>query len=137
MFSDFTENEGFINNTSNYYCYSPIFGYRLEYLPFNNIKNFLEPQKDLKNYLFNPACFLYPDENFCSPGDLFKPNEEFNLYKFVNFNNYNFNIPFYQQIANYISLFFFYFIIIVILILIIFLIITRILSRVNRLLKIN
>ena len=29
-----------INNTSNYYCYSPIFGYRLEHLPFNDIKNF-------------------------------------------------------------------------------------------------
>jgi hypothetical protein len=137
MFSDFTENEGFINNTSNYYCYSPIFGYRLEYLPFNNIKNFQEPQKDLKNYLFNPACFLYPDENFCKPGDLFKSNEELNLYKFINYNNYNFNIPFYQQIANYISVVFFYFIIIVILILIIVLIITRILPRVNRLLKIN
>ncbi len=137
MFSDFTENEAFINNTSNYYCYSPIFGYRLEHLPFNDIKNFQEPQKDLKNYLFNPACFLYPDDNFCKPGDLFKTNEELNLYKFINYNNYSFNIPLYQKISNYISLTIFIIIFFVTIILIIFLIIIRILPRAKRLLRFN
>lgn len=131
MFSDFTENEGFINNSSNYYCYSPIFGYRLEHLPFNNIKNFKEPQKDLKNYLFNPACFLYPDENLCKPGDLFKSNEELNLYKFANFNNYSFNIPFYQKISNYISLITFIISFLIIILLSILFIVSIILSKKN------
>jgi hypothetical protein len=132
MFSDFTENEGFMNNTSNYYCYSPIFGYRLEQLPFNDIKNFQEPQKDLKNYLFNPVCFLYPDENFCRPGDMFKSSEELNLFKFINFNNYSFNIPFYQKISNYISLITFIIVSSTILILFITLIITKILLVKNK-----
>jgi hypothetical protein len=132
MFSDFTENEGFVNNTSAYYCYSPIFGYRLEHLPSNNIKNFQEPKKDLENYLFNPVCFLYPDENFCRPGDMFKPSEALDLYKFVNFNNYYFHIPFYQKISNYISLITFIIVSSVILILFILLIITKILLTKNK-----
>lgn len=134
-FQTLTENEGFINNISNYYCYSPIFGYRLENLPFNNIKNLLEPQKDLKNYLFNPVCFLYPDENFCRPGDFFKSNQELNLYKFTNFNNFSFNVPFYQKISNYISLVTLIIIFLVILILTIFSIITRTLPRAKLFLK--
>jgi hypothetical protein len=132
MFSDFTENEGFMNNTSNYYCYSPIFGYRLEHLPFNNIKNFQEPKKDLVNYLFNPVCFLYGDQNFCRPGDLFKPSEALDLYQFINFNNYYFDIPFYQKISNYISLITFIIVSSVILILFIVLIITKILLTKNK-----
>jgi len=124
-------NEGYMYNTSNYYCYSPIFGYRLEYLPFNNIMNFQvhKPQKELKNYLFNPACFLYPDENFCKPGDLFRPDQDLNLYKFINFNNYDFNIPFYQKISNYISLIVFMIISFMILFLFLTLIIAKILLR--------
>ena len=132
MFSDFTENEAFMNNTSNYYCYSPIFGYRLEHLPFNNIKIFQESKKDLENYLFNPVCFLYPDNNFCRPGDMFKSSEALDLYKFINFNNYYFNIPFYQRISNYISLISFIIVSSAILILFISLIIKKILLAKNK-----
>ena len=132
MFSDFTENEGFMNNTSNYYCYSPIFGYRLEHLPFNNIKIFQESKKDLENYLFNPVCFLYPDDNFCKPGDMFKSSEALDLYKFINFNNYYFNIPFNQRISNYISLISFIIVSSAILILFISLIIKKILLAKNK-----
>jgi hypothetical protein len=131
MWPELIANEGYIYNTSNYYCYSPIFGYRLEYLPFNNIMNFQvhKPQKDLKNYLFNPACFLYPDANFCKPGDLFRPDKELDLHKFTNFNNYNFNVPIYQKISNYISLIVFMIILFMILFLFLTLIIPKILIR--------
>ena len=31
---------------------------------------------------FNPSCFLFPKENNCLPGDVFKNDEKQNLMKF-------------------------------------------------------
>ena len=53
---------------------------------------------------FNPSCFLFPKENNCLPGDVFKNDEKQNLMKFLNYDKFNFNLSKIQIISNYISL---------------------------------
>jgi hypothetical protein len=125
-------NEGFIINTSKLFCYSPMFGYTLEKLPKNNISNnhlyFSKVKTSKKNYnLFNPSCFLFPKENQCLIGDLFKKSEKENVNKFLNYNPFEFNISIIQKISNYISLFTF----IVTLIFLLFLYIKSFIRKIN------
>ena len=80
-------NDMFIYNFSPLFCYNPIFGYNLEQLPkskftFNsmvkindNLISYKGDPKLVKNNetnFFNPSCFVFPKENNCIPGDLFK-----------------------------------------------------------------
>ena len=53
---------------------------------------------------FNPSCFLFPEENNCSPGDLFKISEKEKLIKFTTFNKFDFKKNKLQIISNYISI---------------------------------
>lgn len=81
-------NEGFIINTSEIFCYSPIFGYLLDKLPRNRIikknENYYEKLqiREGKYNLFKPMCFLFPSENNCDVGDVFQNNEQEELIKF-------------------------------------------------------
>ena len=54
---------------------------------------------------FNPACFLFPDENNCLPGDTFKIDEKEKLTKFTSYNQFEFKQSPIQKISNYISIF--------------------------------
>ena len=100
-------------------CYQPIFGYGLEKLNaskiiFNSKKAFSDNSYllysnkfDNKNddfMFFNPSCFLFPEENNCSPGDLFKISEKEKLIKFTTFNKFDFKKNKLQIISNYISI---------------------------------
>ena len=111
-------NDWFIYKSSPLLCYNPIFGYNLENLPtkkltFNNI---LKINDNLFNYtgnpkainkneinFFNPSCFVFPNENNCSPGDLFKQNQIKQLENFLNYKNFNFKLSKSQKIFNYLS----------------------------------
>lgn len=113
-------NDMFIYNFSTLFCYNPIFGYNLEKLKFNKI-NFNQIQKineDMFAYkglpqiingehlnFFNPSCYIFPEENNCEPGDLFKKNDIKNLQKFLNYKNFDFKISYQQIIFNYLSFF--------------------------------
>ena len=55
--------------------------------------------------IFNPSCFLFPKENECSPGDVFKSDEYENLIKFLNYKKIDFKQNKIQFISNYVSLF--------------------------------
>ena len=112
-------NDMFIYNFSPLFCYNPIFGYNLEQLPkskftFNsmvkindNLISYKGDPKLVKNNetnFFNPSCFVFPKENNCIPGDLFKKNQIQNLEKFLNYEKFDFNLSTSQKIFNYISL---------------------------------
>ncbi|MBW1862530.1 MAG: hypothetical protein JRJ02_09175 [Deltaproteobacteria bacterium] len=68
----FNQNNSLTKGYSQLFCYDPIFGYRLENFP----KKGLEPGRILKENdgylnLKNPACYIFPNENNCMPGDHF------------------------------------------------------------------
>jgi hypothetical protein len=112
-------NDMFIYNFSPLFCYNPIFGYNLEKLPtkkftFNSMVKINDnlfsykgnPKIVNKNGInfFNPSCFVFPNENNCIPGDLFKKNQSNELEKFLNYKNFTFNLSKSQKIFNYLSL---------------------------------
>jgi len=115
-----SKNDLFFNSYSPLTCYQPIFGYGLENLDGRKImfnykqvfednsyilySNKFDKQGENFNF-FNPACFLFPDENNCLPGDTFKVNEKEKLTKFANYNKFEFKQNPIQEISNYISIF--------------------------------
>ena len=60
-------------------------------------------EKDGHFMLFNPSCFLYPEENNCSPGDTFKISEKEKLIQFANYQQFKFKQNKIQIFSNYIS----------------------------------
>ncbi len=102
-------NEGFVINTSDVFCYSPIFGYNLEKLPRNKIINKNERYyenlgiKDNKYNLFKPMCLLFPKENNCEIGDVYSVNDKKELTNFVNYHPVNFRVSYLQQIFDFLS----------------------------------
>ena len=112
-------NDNFIYGFSPLLCYNPIFGYGLEKLPtkkltFDNVKevnNSLfhytgDPKltKDDNLNFFNPSCFVFPKENNCIPGDMFKKTQINELENFLNYKAFKFKLSKLQKIFNYISL---------------------------------
>jgi hypothetical protein len=59
--------------------------------------------KRIFNFL-NPSCFLFPNENECKPGDLFRKDQENNLFNFLKYKKIIFKKNIIQNISDYISL---------------------------------
>ncbi|MBI3182739.1 MAG: hypothetical protein HYZ28_11430 [Myxococcales bacterium] len=98
-------NEALIASGSQLNCYEPMFGYRLEKLPLRT----LEPGqvRELSSGAFNlknPACYVYPKENGCSPGDHFTSAQRDELERFVQRKPFAFRVPVRQRVANWASL---------------------------------
>ena len=87
-------------------CYNPSFGYRLEYLPFKTLHpGSIFEQKDGYLNLKNPACYVFPKENNCLPGDHFKVSQKAQAELFAEYKPFAFEIPLKQKIANGITQF--------------------------------
>lgn len=113
-------NDHFKNGTSSYFCYQPIFGYGLQKFPKNNLifdkkvnisndisllTGDVQLNKSKENFNFlNPSCFLFPNENECKPGDLFRKDQENNLFNFLKYKKIIFKKNIVQNISDYISL---------------------------------
>ena len=120
-------NNLFINQLSPLLCYQPIFGYDLKSLPtkkitfnkinkinknlfaYNGTPTLVNENKAELNF-FNPSCFIFPNENKCVPGDLFKESQINELKNFLNYKTFNFQLSKLQKIFNYISIISFIFI---------------------------
>jgi len=88
------------------YCYSPAFGYRLEKFPIKDLHP--GPVRDLQDGHFNaknPACYVYPKENNCSPGDHFREDQAEAMENFVSYRPFAFKISAAQKAANALTLF--------------------------------
>jgi len=60
------------DGTSRASCYQPLFGYRLEAFPRGALQDGpIIPASGATLNLKNPACYVFPAENACSPGDQF------------------------------------------------------------------
>lgn len=113
------KNDYYLVGFSGRFCYQPIFGYNLENLPKNKMffnekkrlddNRFLvtgDPKHENNGYLNfnNPSCFVFPNENGCSPGDFFKKDEIKNLELFLNYKKFKFKQSEFQIFSNYTSL---------------------------------
>ena len=86
-------------------CYEPIFGYSNFKLPWKNIKP--GPVMTMENGEYNiknPACYSYPKENGCLPGDHFKEEQRQFAEAFRSHRPFAFHQPLRQKVANWITI---------------------------------
>ncbi len=98
-------NNALTQGYSQLFCYEPMFGFDLEFFPFKMIR--LGPTLSEHNGLLNiknPACYLYPEENQCEPGDHFRADQKADAENFINFRPFHYEISSSQKIANTINL---------------------------------
>jgi hypothetical protein len=88
-------------------CTESLFGYRHEEFKQKELLKVGEPVAQLTDDRFNmknPACYVFPDENNCVPGDHFRADQKEELLSFISYKGYEFNMPKTQYISNWISL---------------------------------
>ncbi len=114
-----TRNDTFYFSYSSLMCYQSLFGYNLENLNKKNIKfyskkilgdgsilYYTDINRNKNEFtFFKPSCFLFPDENNCLPGDVFKKDEFDKMVNFLNYEKIDFKQNKIQIVSNYISFF--------------------------------
>jgi hypothetical protein len=94
-----------VNGVSQIFCYQPLFGYRLE--------NFRAAPLRVGGVIVhggqsinakNPACYLFPAENACSPGDHFAMVAKKEAVTFLSYRPFAFWQPYRQKLATRLSL---------------------------------
>jgi len=99
-------NDALSQGYSPLYCYNPVFGYRLEGFPFKDLHpGLVREVRDGHFNIKNPACYVYPKENDCSPGDHFRESQRDEMEKFVSYRPFAFKISTSQKAANALTLF--------------------------------
>jgi hypothetical protein len=86
-------------------CHQPTFGYRLERFPFGALRP--GPVGDAQDGLLNikkPACFVYPRENACRPGDHYSAAETDAATAFAAYRPVPFAVPVLQRMAGAINI---------------------------------
>jgi hypothetical protein len=73
-------NDAFLSGQSPMLCYNPIFGYRQERFRITELRvgPVAQANREFLNFN-NPACYLFPRENGCQPGDPFRIDEKESL----------------------------------------------------------
>ncbi len=100
-----SSNKDLTQQVSQMPCYEPIFGYRLESFPLKTLHqgSSLAAGKGRLN-IKNPACYLYPEENQCAPGDHFTTSQIKDARLFLNYQPFSFEFSLAQKMANFLSL---------------------------------
>ena len=62
------------------------------------------PISDGRFNMKNPACYVFPSENNCIPGDHFRADQKEELLSFISYKGYLFSKPKTQHISNWLSL---------------------------------
>jgi hypothetical protein len=98
-------NDGLIKAQSQLYCYQPMLGYSLEKFPREPLRPgpVITPIGNAIN-LKHPACYLFPEENGCKPGDHFTIEELDDAVAFLTYRPFEFFKPSRQEVASWISL---------------------------------
>ncbi|MBF0180116.1 MAG: tetratricopeptide repeat protein [Magnetococcales bacterium] len=94
-------NEFFMRGQSFILCYNAVYGYRMENFPLKTLHP--GPVFELENGVYNfknPACYVFPEENQCAPGDHFTAAQKADLEALVNYRPFRYEIPTKQKIAN-------------------------------------
>jgi hypothetical protein len=103
--SYFAHNGVLTEGYSQIFCYEPMFGWDLEFFPFKTIRPgpTLFVDQGVLN-LKNPSCYLYPQENQCTPGDHFRTDQLAAASEFINFRPFVFQASRVQHLANWLNL---------------------------------
>lgn len=98
-------NNTFLVGISQVFCYNPIFGYRLEKFSAEGLAggDVLRARDGFLN-LKNPACYVFPEENGCRPGDRFRADQVEQARRFVSYRPFEFAVSRRQEWANRISI---------------------------------
>ncbi len=98
-------NDVLVRGMSQLACYEPLFGFRLERFPRQDLHPgpVLEARGGRLN-LKNPACYVYPEENGCQPGDHFRADQIEAARRFTHFEPFPWERPLRQRIADTVSL---------------------------------
>jgi len=87
-------------------CYEPMFGFRLEFLPFKGIHpGPALSERDGELNVKNPACYLYPEENVCTPGDHFRLTDQAEAERFIGFHPFRYQRSKWQTVADRVNFF--------------------------------
>ena len=98
-------NDALADGQSQLLCYEPMFGFRLEFLPFRNIHPGSVLDSDGKVFNFkNPACYLYPTENGCEPGGHFRLDQLDELKRFTSYSPFPYQKSLIQKVSDCLSL---------------------------------
>ena len=88
-------------------CNESLFGYLHEDFKKKGLLQINTAVTNLSNERYNmknPACYVFPEENNCSPGDHFTFEQKEELMSFVSYKGFDFNMTKEQHIFNWLSL---------------------------------
>jgi hypothetical protein len=97
-------NDAIAYNRSQLTCYNPVFGYRLESFPVRSLHP--GPVRETADGYFNvknPACYVFPVDNGCTPGEHFRVDQAAAMERFVHYRPFAFAFSPVQQLANAIT----------------------------------
>jgi len=100
-----TSNDAMISGLSQRDCYQPLLGYRLEKFPVTSLRSgpVIDPLGTAIN-MKNPACYAFPADNSCKPGDHFKIGQLNEVIAFLSYRPFPFEQPLRQIWATWLSL---------------------------------
>lgn len=103
--NDAGRNVAFAYGVSDYPCYEPMFGYRMEVFRQGRLATgpALESRDGLLN-LKNPSCYIFPAENACRPGDEFTMAQRKEAQAFRHYRPFDYAWPASQYVATAVSL---------------------------------
>jgi hypothetical protein len=100
-----SDNDAIAMKSSQLYCYEPIFGYNLEQFPRKTLQpGSISIESGGVLNLKNPACYVYPRENNCRPGDHFTTAQKNEMTAFAAYRPYAFSVSAKQTVADRISI---------------------------------
>jgi hypothetical protein len=82
-----------------------MFGYQLQTFPFASLHE--GPSLDSLNGVLNvknPACFLYPAENGCVPGEQYRAEQQQTAADFLDWKSIPFEVPLTQRLADVLNI---------------------------------
>jgi hypothetical protein len=85
-------------------CSEPLFGYQLEFFRWGPLD--AGPITRVSGHYLNiknPACYLYPAENKCQPGDHFTVDQAKEAGQFASYRPFQWEQPLRQQVAGFLS----------------------------------
>jgi hypothetical protein len=86
-------------------CYYPLFGYRLEHMPVKDMgPGSIWRETNGALNIKNPACYVFPEENGCSPGDPFRVEERDKAAAFAERRPFSFATPRWLDLLDGLSL---------------------------------